>query len=130
MKQANKYSYLGDILSDKGVAHSVTSTVNKRYGIALKAIYEIKTIIEDTRSNVTGSFITAMKLWNFGIQQALFNSSGKGLKMPAEAEKKLSKLSDLFLRLLLRAGRGCPTGALYWFTGSLLPSNKIIEMKL
>ena len=50
--------------------------------------------------------------------------------MPAKADKKLSKLSDMFLRTVLRAGRGCPRGALYWFTGSLLPANRIIEMKL
>ena len=130
MKQAEKYSYLGDLISDSGVSHSVLLTVNKRYGIALKSIYEINTIIEDSRSNVTGSFTTALKLWNFGVLPALLNSASTWFKMPAEADKKLSKLSDMFLRTVLRAGRGCPRGALYWFTGSLLPANRIIEMKL
>ena len=98
--------------------------------MAYKAIFEIKTIIEDARSNVTGSFITAIKLWEMAVLPALLNSADCWYKMPSEALKKLNKLSQLFLSTILQAGRNCPIMALYWYTGSLLPANRIILMKM
>ena len=58
-----------------GVGKSALATINKRYGVAYKAIFEIKTIIEDTRSNVPGGFMCGIKLWEIGVLPALMNSA-------------------------------------------------------
>ena len=130
MKQSEKYTYLGDELSDRGLSHSVMSTIDKRYGKVYKAIFEINIIISDVRSCVPGAFSTAMMLWNMSVLPALYSSAGCWMKLPAAAVQKLNKLSQLFLSTVLQAGPKCPIPALYWYTGSLLPINKIIEEKV
>ena len=95
-----------------------------------RAVYEINNIIEDVRSCVPGAFTTAMLLWNMSVIPALYSSASCWIKIPAAALQKLNKLSQLFLSTVLQAGAKCPTPALYWFTGSLLPVNKIIEEKV
>ena len=75
MKQSEKYTYLGDELSDRGLSHSVMSTIDKRYGTVYKAIFEINIIISDVRSCVPGEFSTAMMLWNMSVLPALYSSA-------------------------------------------------------
>ena len=130
MKKTENYVYLGEVISDRGLSHSALETISRRYGKVYRAIYEINTIIEDVRSSVPGAFTTAMMLWNMSVLPALYSSAGCWMKLPTAALQKLNKLSQLFLSTVLEAGAKCPTAALYWFTGSLLPSNKIIEEKV
>ena len=114
MKQVDAYSYLGDVISDKGVAHSALATINKRYGSAYKAIFEIKVIIEDARSEVPGSFITAMKLWEMAVMPSLLNSAECWFQISGEAIKKLKKAVTAVLFC-------CPAGRPWVsYTGSLL----------
>ena len=54
--------YLGDQISCAGLAESVNCTVQKRKGRVIQSIYEIKTIIDDCRSHVTGLTDTFGKL--------------------------------------------------------------------
>ena len=58
-----------------GVGQSVQKTINKRHGIAFKTIFEIKAIIEDSRSKVPGGFLTAKTIWNMVVLPALLNSA-------------------------------------------------------
>ena len=49
MVYESSIKYLGDILSNQGLAESAESTLNARKGLASKAIYEIMSIIDDSR---------------------------------------------------------------------------------
>ena len=129
MKQVDKYPYLGKILSDKNVGHSVLLTINKRYGIAFKAIHEIKVVMEDTRSQIPGSFNTAIKMWEMAVLPALLNFSGCWIDIPRAAIEKLNKLQATFYRAILNTPKTCPTPGLFWFTGGTLMINKIIQNK-
>ena len=54
MKQEEQAQYLGDYLINLGLAGSVEATVSKRKGLVMKSIFEIRTVVEDSRSHVCG----------------------------------------------------------------------------
>ena len=117
-------------MSEVSVGHSVVTTINKRYGIAYKAIFEIKMVIDDTRSSVPGAFVLATNIWEMAVIPALLNSSDCWIDMPKEAIDKLDKIQNKFYQVLLNCPSTCPKPGLYWFTGGLLMQNRIIEKKL
>ena len=127
MKNVENYSYLGEVLSDVSVGHSVLSTINKRYGIAHKAIFEIKMIMEDTRSTVPGAFMLANKIWEIAVLPALLYSSDIWIEMPKAAIEKLDKLQNKFYQILLNCPSTCPKPGLYWFTGGMLMTNRVMK---
>ena len=53
MKQVKAEKYLGDQISST-LAESVAATVTKRSGRVLQSIFEIRTVLDDCRSHVTG----------------------------------------------------------------------------
>lgn len=53
MKQFSAEKYLGDQLT-VSLSESVAATVNKRIGVATHAIFEIRTVVDDCRSEVVG----------------------------------------------------------------------------
>ena len=61
VKLLDSESYLGDTLGSS-VAESISLTINKREGLARKAIYDIKNIVEDCRSQVIGGVKTGLLL--------------------------------------------------------------------
>lgn len=65
MKKVKDDKYLGDWISCT-VADSVCKTGNKRIGLATRAIYDIKTIIQDCRAQVVGGITVALNLWEMG----------------------------------------------------------------
>ena len=47
MKNVKQYTYLGEEISELGVAASASATIAKRYGKVKQLIFEIKTVLED-----------------------------------------------------------------------------------
>ena len=62
MKQVTVEKYLGMQLAATAAA-SVTATVNKRLGLATRAIYEARAVIEDHRSQAVGGIVAAFEIW-------------------------------------------------------------------
>ena len=54
--------YLGDYISTEGLAHSIQATIEKRKPKALQSIFEIKSVVEDCRSNVVGGLIAGLDI--------------------------------------------------------------------
>ena len=75
MKEVEKYSYLGEVLSSGGLSACNSETISKRIGIAHKTIYEIKSIIEDPRNMKPGGVHTAIQIWEMSVMPALLFSS-------------------------------------------------------
>ena len=130
MKQVDNYPYLGQVVSEKGVSDSSLKTINKRYGIAYKAIFEIKAIMEDSRSKVPGGFLTATTIWNMAVLPALLNSAECWLEIPKAGMEKLDRLQETFYQVLLNTPRTTPKPGLYWFTGGMLMTNIIMVKKV
>ena len=67
--------YLGDILNNEGLAASVESTIAARKGFISRAIYDIRSIVDDCRSNITGGLKSGLELWELSVIPVLLNNS-------------------------------------------------------
>ena len=75
MKMVNSEKYLGDYLSHT-LAESVDVTVNKRKGLVIKLIHEIRTVVDDFRANTAGGLITGLEIWSLSVLPFLLANSG------------------------------------------------------
>ena len=101
MKQVKVEKYLGEQISSGGLAESVTATVNKRTGRVLQSIFEIRTMIDDCRSHVTGGIMTGLEIWEVSVIPFLMNNSDTWINISATTLDKLDSLQNLFYRVLL-----------------------------
>ena len=61
MKEVKNLKYLGDVICSSP-EESIHQTLIKRIGIAKKAIFEIRAVIEDRRSHQIGGFNLALDI--------------------------------------------------------------------
>ena len=126
MREVGNNKYLGCLLSST-VSQSVTDTVNSRIGLARRAVYEIRTIIEDSRASVVGSIQVGLNIWEMSVIPMLLSSSEVWSDIPSKTMRKLEETHSLMLTNLLGVSkRGCPEVSLYLETGSLTMKNQII----
>ena len=130
MKQVAKEKYLGDQISCFGLAASVTATIDKRKGIVIQKIFEIKSVIDDCRSHVTGGITTGLDIWEMAVIPFLLNNCDSWIGMDSSAISELDKLQNLFYRVLLEVPTGCPIPMMFWDCGGLLMTNRILKKKL
>ena len=130
MKHMSSVKYLGDYLNEKGLAESVHVTVLKRKGLVTKAIYDIKSVINDCRTHVTGKLISGIDLWETAVIPMLLYNSETWQDIKKATIEELEKLQVIFLRSLFAVGSGCPLPLLYSQTGTLRMEFRILEKKL
>ena len=130
MKEVKTNKYLGCLLSST-VTESVTDTINSRLGLAKRAIYEIRTIVEDSRAEHLGAIQVGLDLWRGSVLPSLLYSSEVWTEIPKKMLTKLNEVNSLFLANLMGVSkRGCPEVCLYVETSSLLMSNQILLSQL
>ena len=66
MKEVANNKYLGCLLAPT-VGQSITDTINSRIGLARRAVYEIRTIIEDSRAGALGAFTVGLNIWELSV---------------------------------------------------------------
>ena len=130
MKQAEQFKYLGDQLSGLGLADSVAVTVSKRKGLVIRSIFEIRTVIEDCRSQVSGGLAAGLDIWEMAVLPMLLNNADCWQEVSNKTMEELDKLHIMFLRCLFAVGSGCPTPSLFWETGSIRMKFMILQKKL
>ena len=81
--------------------------------MATKAIYEIKNVVEDTRSKVTGGILSGVLLWQTSVLPFLLSHSSTWMQINKKDMDKLIKVQNLFLNVLLGI-RNCPTPLMLW----------------
>ena len=118
-KEKQDEKWLGQYLSARGLAASVEKTVNAREGKIRAAGREIAAIVEDWRSRAAGGLDTALTLWQACCIPSLLAGCGAWVEMSCAVEKKLNKIQNWFLRLVLQVGPGAPLASLLWDTGLL-----------
>ena len=123
--EEKNYSYLGEIISSKGLSLSNKVTIDKRFGVANKSVYEIKSIVEDTRNFQPGGILLAFEIWEKAVIPALLYNSDCWIDISNECIKKLNSLQESFYRAILNIGVGCPKPALYFFTRGVTMKNRI-----
>ena len=130
MPYVKEAKLLGDWLSDQGLSHSIAVTVRKRKGLAIASIYEIRTVVEDCRSNVVGGMSVGIDLWESTVLPMLLFNSETWMSMSQSTLNELEDIQKRFLRCLLAVGPGCPIPSLYWETGVTVIKYRILQKKL
>ena len=130
MKQVAQEKYLGDQINCGGLAASAAATVGKRKGIVFPKIFEIKAVIDDCRSHVTGGIMTGLDIWEMAVIPFLLNNCDSWTGISDSTIVELDNLQNLFYRVLLEVPTGCPIPMLYWDCGGLLMKNRILKKKL
>ena len=130
MKQETQAKYLGDWLTCHGLSDSVTITVKKRKGLVSLSIYEIRSVIEDCRSQVCGGLSAGLDIWELAVLPKLLYNSDCWMDISTDTLKELEDIQLTFYRCLLAVGSGCPLPSLYWETGGTLMKNRILQKKL
>ena len=75
MVQEEQAKYLGDQLCGLGLAESVAATVDKRRGLVIRTIFEIRTVIDDCRSHVAGGLTSGLDIWEMAVIPMLTNNA-------------------------------------------------------
>ena len=86
-------------------------TIKRREGIIKKSIFEIKSIVEDCRSQVNGGIETGLMLWESCIIPYMLCNASTWLQIKQKDIYELSKLQTLFFTQIL-AIQKCPTLAI------------------
>ena len=75
VKIKSQGKYLGDYLHEGGLAKSVETTINKRYGVCLNEILELKSVIKDNRMHSLGGIKAGSEISNLAIlPKLIFNA--------------------------------------------------------
>ena len=122
--------YLGDFICSEGLAKSVEETVTKRYGRALKAITEIKSVVEDFRANLLGGLNLGLQIWESALLPSLIHNSDTWFSMNTSTLQKLENLQNIFLRNLFAVPTSTPINVLHWDSGCLTIKNRILLNKM
>ena len=67
MKEMTQEKYLGDYLHCNGNPDSVAATVKVRSGLAVSAVNEIKSVLEDCRVNVAVGLCEGIDIWELSV---------------------------------------------------------------
>ena len=122
--------YLGDFFHCEGLQKSVEITVNKRFGLALNAVVELKCVIEDFRMHKLGGISCGLMIFNMAILPALLYNSETWLEVDDATIGRLDRLQLILLRSLFSVPSSTPIPALNWDSGQLSMTHRINERKL
>ena len=96
----------------------------------MSGILEIKTIVEDCRSQYIGGILIGIDMWELAILPMLINNSGTWDDINIESITKLNSLQNTLLRYLLQTPITTPSPALNWDFGVSLMEFQITSKKL
>ena len=129
MRLSESEKYLGDYMCTS-LSESVFVTVQRRKGLAMRLISELKVTIEDVRINTVGGLTAGLEIWKLAIVPFLYNNSETWVAIPKKALNVLESIQNAFFVSLFGTSRGCPIPIFYWDTGLLTVENFIIQKKL
>ena len=96
MLQGKFEKYLGFFLGATA-AESIAATVDKRLGIATKALYEARAIVEDSRADSIGGLTVMFNIFEHAIAPMLFYSCEVWYPLNNKVIKKLNRLKITYL---------------------------------
>ena len=91
-----------------------------------RTVFEIRTVIDDFRSQVAGGLTAGMDIWEMAVLPMLLNNADCWMNITTKTIEELDKLQLMFLRCLLAVGSGCPTPLLLSETGSVKMEYRIL----
>ena len=113
-----------------GVSDSARMTVNERKGRIIASIYELSSIFEDFRMQVSGGLQSGLKIWYFGLLPSLLTNAEMWTELPADSIETFENIQNLFLQKLFSVPKTTPQAALRWDTGSISLEMQVAKRKL
>ena len=126
----DKFKWLGQILSTKGLADSVGETISSREGKIRGACLEISQIVNDWRARVCGGMLTAIVLWESCCIPSLLSGAGTWTEITSAQEKKLNQIQCWYFKLVLQIGPGAPSASILWDFSVLDMSLRVMKEKV
>ena len=111
-----------------GLAVSVQETIIERTPRTKAAMFEIKGIIEDFRSQSIGGTVGAFDLWELSVIPMLLNNAGTWTEISEVSIEMLENLQNLFVRLLMHLPLSTPKPVLTFDTGLLSMRHRIMRI--
>ena len=125
-----KDKWLGDWYHEDGLAASVKETILDRTPKVKAAMYEIKGIIEDFRSQSISGSTGALDLWEMSVLPMLLNNAGTWTEISDESVNLLEELQNMFVRVIMHLPISTPKPVLTFDTGLLSMRHRIMAAKL
>ena len=107
MKEVKSVKYLGDWVSFD-LKDSIHETVLKRIGVAKHSIYELRTIVEDSRAYSIGGINVALSIFDAAIVPMLLHNAETWFGITKKTFKVLTDFFNSFFHCILRVSSGCP----------------------
>ena len=131
MREVESEKWLGDHIHCLGNDQSVITTVKKRYGLAMSTIMDIKNIMEDTRTSVTGGLMSGIQMYELCVIPYILNNCDVWDNVPKEAIDILDKIQTAFYCYLFNTPRkGTPHAGLLWESGGTCMKLRILKKQL
>ena len=113
-----------------GSSQSVSATIRNRSGKIKISIFELNSILEDTRMQVIGGIKGTIDIWELALIPSLINNSETWTDISEDDIDILEDIQRLFFRIILQVPVSCPKPAFCWETGTLQMRYRIYERKL
>ena len=98
--------------------------------MATKKIFQIKSFIEDKRSEVIGSISSALELRELSCISFFLHLAENWISLKKETLKILDDLQNEFLRVIFKVPQSTPLSILYFDTKTLSMKNRIWKKKV
>ena len=130
MKEKQVEKWLGQHISAQGLEDSIWRTIEAKEGRIKAAALEIATVVNDWRCRGAGGLDTASMLWEACCIPSILHGAGTWVEMGPRSTRRLNKLQNWFIRLVLQVGPGTPLPALLWDLGLLDMELRVWREKL
>ena len=94
------------------MSRSALETIKARTGKIKAVSYDIRAIIEDSRSEIVGGALCGLELWRMCALPSLLSSCSTWMEVKPEAVEIAEQLQLNFLRFLFKEPKSCPRAAL------------------
>lgn len=98
--------------------------------MAIASIYEIRSVVDDSRINAIGGLSVGIDLWESSVLPMLLFNAETWISISKSTLDDLEAIQKQFYRRLLAVGSRCPIPSLYWETGGILMKYRILMKKL
>ena len=130
MKKKVYEKYLREFINYNGTRESIRATIQDRHWRIWSAILEIKSIIEDCRSQAIGGLAVWVELWELTVIPMILNNSGTWTNISEEIIGQLNNYQNKMLQYLFSTPRTTPSIVLWWDAGMLPVQHRIKSRKL
>ena len=101
IKEVKSLKYLGEYLGSD-LKESVHITVTKITGLLKHAVFELRTVMEDTRAETVGAMNVTFDIWNLAVPPFLLDGSENFTNLSKKTLKMITDSFNNFFRIIFQ----------------------------